>query len=188
MDIILNDPAIKGELTELIKNIDTSTDNDKNKDISLQQLSDLFWVAYGNNLKKENNNSTFEFLEIYAFMENGIYKYEPDDNQLNLIIEGDFRDKTRAQNFAKEAYLIICIFFNAKKYKEFLDEETENNQHSLTMVFGDCAYISGNIYLYCSLNKINTVARVMCGDNSELKKLLNLSDDYKHLLTQSIGY
>ena len=172
MDIILNAPKIKGELTELIQNNDISIDNDKNKELSIQQLSDLLWVAYGNNLKKENNNSTFEFLEIYAFMENGIYKYEPDDNQLNLIIEGDFRDKTRAQNFAKEAYLIICIIFNAKKHKEFLDEETENNQHSLTKVFEDCAHISGNIYLYSLLNKINTVARIMCGVVMNLKSYL----------------
>ena len=78
--------------------------------------------------------------------------------------------------------------FNAKKLKEFHYEDTENNQHSLTKVFEDCAHISGNIYLYSLLNKINTVARIMCGDSNELKKLLNLSEEYKHLLTQSIRY
>ena len=52
----------------------------------------------------------------------------------------------------------------------------------------DCAYISQNIYLYCSLHGINTVARAIAGDNEELRKLLGLSDDYEVLLAQTVGY
>ena len=44
-----------------------------------------------------------------------------------------------------------------------------SNQNSLKMACMDCAYVSENIYLYCSLHKINTVARALVGDNNELK-------------------
>jgi len=205
MDITLNNPEIKGELMESIKNRHTSRVYDKNKDLSLQQLSDLLWVAYGNNRKKDNieghHHGTYKSvpsacaaypLEIFAFMKNGAYKYDPDNNKLILIKEGDFREKTGAQSFVKDACLNICMFFNAKKHKEFPNEGTKNwlmsNQNSLKMACMDCAYVSENIYLYCSLHKINTVARAMVGDNNELKKILNLSDDYEILLAQSVGY
>ena len=52
MDITLNPPEIKGELMESIKNRHTSREYNKDKELSLQQLSDLLWVAYGNNRPK----------------------------------------------------------------------------------------------------------------------------------------
>ena len=77
------------------------------------------------------------------------------------------------------------MFFNVKKHTEFPNEGTKN---WLKMACMDCAYVSENIYLYCSLHGINTVARAMYGNNDELKKLLGLSDDYEVLLAQSVGY
>ena len=39
---------------ESIKNRHTSREYNKNKELSIQQLSDLLWVAYGNNRPKQN--------------------------------------------------------------------------------------------------------------------------------------
>ena len=44
MDITLNPPEIKGELMESIKNRHTSREYNKNKELSLQQLSDLLVI------------------------------------------------------------------------------------------------------------------------------------------------
>ncbi len=60
--------------------------------------------------------------------------------------------------------------------------------HSMPMACMDCGYISQNIYLYCSLHGLNTVARALAGDNEELRQLLGLSKDYEILLAQSVGY
>ena len=205
MDIQLNNPEIKGELMESIKNRHSSRNYSTSKDLTLQQISDLLWVSYGNNRKKENleghHHGTYKTvpsacaaypLEIFAFMKTGVYKYDPDNNKLILIKEGDFREKSGTQQFVKDAFININMFFNVKKHTEFPNEGTKNwlkmNQHSLKMACMDCAYVSENIYLYCALHGINTVARAVCGNNDELKKLLGLSDDYEVLLAQSVGY
>ena len=44
---------IKGELMESIKNRHTSREYNKDKELTLQQLSDLLWVTYGNNRPKQ---------------------------------------------------------------------------------------------------------------------------------------
>ena len=187
-----------------IKNRHTSREYNKNKELSLQQLSDLLWVAYGNNRPKQNipghHHGTYKTvasacaaypLVIYVFIKSGIYKYDPDNNKLILIKKGDFREKSGQQGFVKDAALNINIFFNHKAHSEFPNEGTRNwlmSGNSMKMACMDCGYISQNIYLYCSLHGLNTVARAMAGDNEELKKLLGLSDDYEVLLAQSIGY
>ena len=47
MDINLNPPQIKGELMESIKNRHTSRQYNPNKELTLQQLSDLLDILYG---------------------------------------------------------------------------------------------------------------------------------------------
>ena len=204
MDITLNPPEIKGELMEAMKNRHSAREFDKNKELTLQELSDLLWVAYGNNRPKENipghHHATYKTvpsacaaypLVLYVFLKQGVYKYDPDNSKLILVKEGDFREKSGYQAFVKDAYLNINIFFNHKAHSEFPVEDTRNwlmSGNSMPMACMDCAYISQNIYLYCSLHGINTVARAIAGDNNELKKLLGLSDDYEVLLAQSIGY
>ena len=89
MDIQLNNPEIKGELMESIKNRHSSRNYSTSKDLTLQQISDLLWVSYGNNRKKENleghHHGTYKTvpsacaaypLEIFAFMKTGVYKYD----------------------------------------------------------------------------------------------------------------
>ena len=204
MDITLNPPEIKGELMEAMKSRHSAREFDKNKELTLQELSDLLWVAYGNNRPKENipghHHATYKTvpsacaaypLVLYVFLKQGVYKYDPDNSKLILVKEGDFREKSGYQAFVKDAYLNINIFFNHKAHSEFPVEDTRNwlmSGNSMPMACMDCAYISQNIYLYCSLHGINTVARAIAGDNNELKKLLGLSDDYEVLLAQSIGY
>ena len=204
MDITLNPPEIKGELMEAIKNRHTSREYDKNKELTLQQLSDILWISYGNNRPKENipghHHAAYKTvpsacaaypLVIYVFLKSGVYRYDPDSNKLILVKEGDFRDKSGYQGFVKDAYLNINIFYNHKAHSEFPNEGTRKwlmSGNSMKMACMDCAYISQNIYLYCSLHGINTVARAIAGDNEELRKLLGLSDDYEVLLAQTVGY
>ena len=204
MDITLNPPEIKGELMESIKNRHTSREYNKDKELTLQQLSDLLWVTYGNNRPKQNlpghHHGTYKTvasacaaypLVIYAFLKSGVYKYDPDNNKLILVKEGDHRDISGQQGFVKDAYLNISMIYNHKAHSEFPDEGTRNwlmSGHSMAMACMDCGYISQNIYLYCSLHGLNTVARAMAGDNEELRKLLGLSKDYEVLLAQSVGY
>ncbi len=93
----------------------------KGEKITLKQLSEIMWVAYGQSHGEDNKLKTVASalalfpLEIYAVFTEGIYKYEPKENLLKLIIKGDYTEKVGMQPFVKNAFLNILVFADKKK-------------------------------------------------------------------------
>jgi hypothetical protein len=66
------------------------------KDISMQDLSDLLWAAAGINRpdsKKRTYSSAMntQDVEVYVFMKDGVYVYDYANHALNPVISGDHR-------------------------------------------------------------------------------------------------
>ncbi len=68
------------------------------RDLSLQDLSDLLWAANGINRpddKKYTASSAQNAhdVDIYLFMKDGVYLYDADDHVLEPVMSGDFRSQ-----------------------------------------------------------------------------------------------
>jgi nitroreductase len=68
------------------------------KDLSLQDLSDLLWAANGIN-RPENKKRTAasaqnaQDVDIYVFMKDGVFLYDAAQHALILVAAGDFREE-----------------------------------------------------------------------------------------------
>jgi hypothetical protein len=68
------------------------------RNLSLQDLSDLLWAANGVNRPDEKKYTASSAqnahdVDIYLFMEDGVYLYHADDHVLEPVMTGDFRSQ-----------------------------------------------------------------------------------------------
>ena len=68
------------------------------KDLSLQDLSDLLWAADGINRPAENKSTApsamnSHDIRIYVFMKEGAYLYDAPKHELAPVVAGDFRSQ-----------------------------------------------------------------------------------------------
>ncbi len=68
------------------------------RDLSLQDLSDLLWAANGINRPDEKKYTASSAqnahdVDLYLFMKDGVYLYDADDHILRPVMTGDFRSQ-----------------------------------------------------------------------------------------------
>jgi len=121
-----------------------------------QQLSNLLWTANGVNRQDGRRTApsarNCQEIEIYVFMENGIFLYTPDENVLKEVAPEDHRAEVSLRgDFTAKAPVVLVFFANYDKMEGMDDDARE--------FYGatDCGYVSQNVYLYCAANKLNTV-------------------------------
>ena len=148
------------------------------KELSLQTLSDLLWAA--NDFNRETKRTApssqdRQELDLYVFLNSGIYFYDAKNQQLIHKLQGNHQAKTGQQPFVATAPLNIVFVANLDK--------ASNRDAALT----DCGFISQNIYLFCASEGLNSVVRGMV-DKEEVHRLLGLSEKQEVMLAQTVGY
>lgn len=142
-----------------------------------QQLSDMLWTACGYNRPDKRTVATAlnrQEMSAYVVTDKAVYKYEPKENKLIHINNGDLRDAFAAQDFAKNAPLNIALV---------ADMEKQVKDIFAAMTVGA---MSNNIYLWCASEGLNTVTRASF-DQEGMKKALKLSETEEVLLVQTVG-
>lgn len=148
------------------------------KELTVQQLSDLLWAANGFNRDDKRTVPTAnnrQELELYVTLKSGIYYYNARSHQLEMVKEGDYRSRTGTQAFA--GIVPLNVLFVS-------DSEKASSAH---YAYTSCGYVSQNIYLYCASEGLGTVVRGSF-NSDELAGLLDLPSHQQVLLTQSVGY
>lgn len=177
-------PHSTDEFMKIVERRRSSRGYDPNAELTDQELSDLLWVAYGENprqleqgpfapplppkaLMKQLPHKTVAAgcgnyaMRLFLFMKKGIYEYIAEKNQLKLVKEGDLREKTGVQPFVKNAFVNIAIFCdptihtNSEATKYFGGSEREITR----LINIETGLICENIYLFCSARNLKTVAR-----------------------------
>lgn len=156
------------------------------KEIPLQELSNLLWAAFGINRPEEGkrtapSGSNRQEIEIYAFFKTGIYHYDAKAHQLDLVVAGDYRSLT-GNGFAATAPLNLLFFADTDKTGPG-NKEGEAN----TVSYVDVGYISQNVYLYCAAAGMGTVARGGW-NQAKLIEVMKIKPAYVCVLGQSVGY
>ncbi|MBO7587046.1 MAG: nitroreductase family protein [Bacteroidales bacterium] len=149
-----------------------------------QQLSDLLWCAGGVNRPDGKLTSptarNAQEIDIYVFMESGVYLYVPKENILKLILPEDHRvEMSQRSKMPAEAPVTLLFFANYDKMGGF-DEDAR-------IFYGatDAGFVSQNVYLYCAANKLSTVVMGAI-DRDLLNELIPVEG--KAILAQPVGY
>lgn len=155
-----------------------STRSYQDKELTLQQLSDLFWAANGFNRDGKRTVPTSnnrQELELYVTMKNGVYFYDARNHLLKEVTKGDHRAKAGTQDFV--AHTALNLIFVS-------DLEKASNREAAHI---DCGFVAQNVYLYCASEGLGAVVRASF-DKDKLGQLFNLAPNQEVLLTQSVGY
>jgi SagB-type dehydrogenase family enzyme len=162
------------------------------KPLSLEDLSNIMWAAYGVNRPDDGKRTVPSAmavypLKVYAVLSNGIYFYDAANNELQAVAEGDFRKLAGGtQTFVHNSPLNIIYMVDMNKYMERFSDRPADGLKIYAM--SDASHCSENVYLYCAAFNLNTVIRGAGFDEPELVKLLNLDDKHHVLLAQTVGY
>ncbi len=161
-----------------------TTDN-----LTLQQLSDLFWAAFGINRADQGKRTApsamnWQEIDIYVTTPQGTYVYDAAAHALKFINTKDLRAETGSQDFVATAALNIV--YVADMGKRGLREADTIKDQDLFMSYSDAAFIAQNIYLYCASANLGCVVRGSVPANN-LASDLGLRPDQRILLAQTVG-
>ena len=189
--IELPEPETTGGMTlnEALNNRKTSRDFDGARKIDLQTLSQALWSCYGvnrpNGYRTTPSAKSWFPLIIYVFLEDGVYKYEPKENVLTKILDGDQRSYTGTQkaivNNASVNFVIIGDF----KKKSSMDGDDE---HKIRSIYLDTGHCTMGLYLFASAENMKGVVRGLVNADSVLELLGLNKEDYLFSLAFSLGY
>jgi len=184
-DIILPQPQMNGGMPLMEAFAKRATHRKcSEKKLSLQQISDLLWCAFGFNregFRTAPSSHNRQETELFVFMEEGTYLYDAESHKLVQINEKDLRAMTGTQGFAAEVPINVGLVADTTK----LTGKTQ--QGILEAIYANAGFICENIYLYATQEGLNTVSRAMI-DKEILSKALNLQEGQVITLVQSIGY
>ena len=155
-----------------------STRTFQEKELSLQQLSNLLWAANGFNRDDKRTAPTAnnrQELELYVTTQKALYFYDARNHLLREIKKGDLRGETGAQDFVAKVPLNLIFVVDMQK--------ASGREYAFT----GCGFVAQNIYLYCASEGLGSVVRGMF-DKERLHSLLELKPSQEVILTQSVGY
>ena len=150
------------------------------RNLTLKHLSEVLWVANG--INRANGKRTVPSsmgrypLQTYAVLANGIYFYNPAKHQLEPLVKGDFRSLAGKQTFVDTAPLNLVFIAKGKTAADNFIPAIE-----------DSGYCCQNVYLYCASEGMKCVVRAGAKE-VELLKAMNLGDNFKFIMAQTVGY
>lgn len=155
-----------------------SNRNFEKKDMPLQTLSDLLWVANGFNRDDKRvvpTSQNRQEMDVYMMSDKGVYLYDAKANILKLIAKGDFREALGQPNISEIATVTLIYVADMSK--------ASNREAG----FIDSGFIAQNVYLYCASESLGSVVRASF-KRPDLHNVLKLADNHEITIVQAVGY
>ncbi len=167
-------------------NLRSSSREFSDKEISLQELSNILWAANGINREKDGKHTAptamnRQNMELYVMLPGGVYLYDDKGNTIRLIQSGNFMKSAGMQDFVAKSMLNIFIVSDMDKLGDGQMEK------KLVYAGVHAGAIMQNIYLYCASANLHTVVRASF-DQEVLADLLKLPENKQIILAQTVGY
>ncbi len=170
------------------------------KEISLQQLSDILWAAQGVNRLKgpfgipgltAGSASNSQEIRVYVARKEWIYLYEPGPHRLTPVAAGDFRLLAigKGQGMAgANAPLRLIYVADLEKFKTagFPEPGLYDPEVQKSYYFVDTGLIAQNVYL--AATALGLASWFHNCNKPELAKVLQLVPHQRALFGQTIGY
>jgi hypothetical protein len=179
-----------------------STREWSDRDLSLQDISDLLWAANGINRPDEEKYTASSAqnahdVDVYLFMKDGVYLYDADAHALEPVLAGDFRSQLmmtpppRPKDAGgpppppppppSNPPIQIILVSDVSRFK-FGPPELKPEWGAI-----DAGIVSQNISLFCAATGLATRPRASM-DKEVIKDLLRLNDTQYVFLNHPIGY
>ncbi|MBN2001502.1 SagB/ThcOx family dehydrogenase [candidate division KSB1 bacterium] len=184
------------------------------KELNLQDLSDILWAANGLNRPEEKKTTASSAMnahdvDIYVFVQKGVYVYNIYNHELEPVLKGDYRSQimmTRPPRPTDSAPRPAGDPPSTDLAKAppppppasnppvqmILISDSERfprGSKELRYEWGaiDAGIISQNISLFCAATGIKTRPRASM-DREKIRTLLNLTDTHYVFLNHPVGY
>ena len=177
------------------------------KDLSLQDLSDLLWAADGMSRPAENKSTApsamnAHDIRIYVFMKDGAYLYDSPKHELLPVVAGDFRSQLM---MARPPGRLLPAQPRAPASPPPPPPPPSNPPVQIVLVSDgdrftrgdparksewgalDAGIVSQNISLFCAATGLKTVPRALV-DKARIRELLKLADTQTVFLNHPVGY
>jgi SagB-type dehydrogenase family enzyme len=157
------------------------------KQLSLEDLSNVLWCANGINRPETGNRTSpsarnKQDVDVFVIMKDGAYLYMPKKNQLVLIAAGDFRKDAGMQPYVAIAPVNLIYVSDLVKFDFIKDRE----ELVITAAI-DAGHCSQNVYLYGASAGLSVVTRTSV-DGRKMAGILKLRPQQLVIMGQTVGY
>lgn len=159
------------------------------KDLSLQQLSNLLWAAWGINRpgtqkRTAPSSRNVQEIDVYVALKSGLFIYSATENTLKQIHNKDIRKFCGTQEFV--AIAPVNLVYVADMGKLGSKEGDKIDDADLLAPYANAGFIAQNVYLWCSSENMSCVIRAMI-DRPELAPEMKLRSNQVIILAQTVG-
>lgn len=186
--IKLPTPALKNDklFMQAVKERKSSREFSE-KELSLQDLSNLLWCANGVNRPESGKRTSpsamnKQDVDIYVVLKEGAYLYEATKHELFPVVSGDYRKNTGMQPYVATAPLNLIYVSDLSKF-DFLKEREEQIMTAAI----DAGHCSQNVYLYSAAANLAVVTRTSV-DKTKMAEILKLKPQQLVIMAQTVGY
>ena len=190
-DVInLPEPQREGglPLNEALNNRKAQRDFDETSRVTPEIISQALWSCYGIREGKSRTvpSATGWYpLLAYVFLEEGVFKYNPEGHQLVKLFNGDHRSLTGTQTSVVTKARVNFVFIADFKKKSSMDGD---DAHKLRSIYLDSGHVTMALSLCAAANNMKGVVRAMV-DTEPLLEFLKLNkEDYIFTIAYSLGY
>ncbi|GHT45240.1 hypothetical protein FACS189454_04400 [Planctomycetales bacterium] len=157
-----------------------STREFSDKEISLQDLSDLLWAAYGFNRDNKRVIPTpkdSQEISVYVFVKDAVYLYDAKTNTLIHKANGDHRKKVGSQDYVYAAPVNFLYLADSSK-----------GMGTASNIAVGCA--AQDVYLVAADKGLGVVVRTggLKENTDDLLRLLKLTKREVPIAAQTIGH
>jgi SagB-type dehydrogenase family enzyme len=158
-------------------------------DLTLNQLSDLLWSAWGYNrpadkLRTAPSSRNIQEIDVYVALKSGLYLYDAELNRLKQIHNRDIRNVCGTQEFVASAP--VNLVYVADLGKIDIKEDDEINDADLLSSWANTGFIAQNVYLYCASANLGCVVRGLV-PKAKLASEMGLRSNQVIILAQTVG-
>jgi nitroreductase len=190
-DISLPSPSRKGG-RPLMETLDDrgSARMFSDKELSLQQLSDMLWAAWGINREADGRRTApsshnSQEMDVYVTLKSGLYLYDARANALRQVNDTDIRALTGTQDFPATAP--VNLVYVADLAKRGLQEGHQVTDTDLLSSWANTGFMAQNVYLWCASEGLSCVIRAMIPRDSLVPEM-GLKPLQRVILAQTVGF
>ncbi len=190
-DIQLPVPSRKGgkPLMEALNDRGSSREFSE-KDLSLQQLSDLLWAAWGINREADGKRTApsshnRQEMDVFVALKSGLYLYDAGAFMLKQVHGRDIRALTGTQDFPATAP--VNLVYVADLTKRGLKEGQQVTDTDQLSSWANTGFMAQNVYLWCASEGMSCVIRAMV-PRDRLAPEMGLKPLQVIILAQTVGF
>lgn len=152
--------------------------------ISDQQLSDILWAACGFNRADQHRTiptaMNMQDIRVAVLDARGGWRYNPEQNMLEQVVEGDHRDLLASQAYVPDAAVTLVYISDQSTYGR---ASGERGHGYACFHAGEMAQ---NVSLYCASAGLANVVRGYFPEEA-LQELLKLAPQERIIMTHTLG-